>query len=86
MLSARLDRGAMNQASNGESTVSRYCISANTAGDHCIRRQERKAGGGETTQRPDDHLLKFSQSFDFSESLVLDEAGDRAGQTRTKWL
>ena len=33
--------------------------------------------GGETTQRPDNHLLKFRQSFGFTGSLVLSEAGDR---------
>ena len=33
--------------------------------------------GGETSQRPDDHLLKFRQSFGFPGSLVLDEVGDR---------
>jgi transposase len=42
--------------------------------------------GGEITQRPDDHLLKFSQSFGFSGGLVLDEAGDRVITDMDLWI
>jgi hypothetical protein len=40
---------------------------------------------GEMSHRPDDHLLNFKQSFEFSGSLVLSEAGDRVITDMDLW-